>query len=452
MKALDIVILAAGKGSRMHSSKPKVLHPLAGKPLLAHVLATARALSPASISVVIGYGAEQVKAAFSDADDVHWVQQHQQLGTGHAVLQVLPTLKPDNQTLVLYGDVPLITAAILQPLFALEAPLKLLSAKLEEPSGYGRIVRKNNKIAAIVEEKDANEQEKQITEINTGILVANNKLLLPNLHKLAAANNQQEYYLTDIIALAVKAGQPVQALCADNPETVLGVNTRHQLAQIERIYQQNIAGVLLDNGVTLTDPARLDVRGKLTCGRDVVIEPNVIFSGDVCLGDGVVVEANCIISNSQIGANSVVHSHSIIDNATLESDVTVGPFARIRPETWLQKSSKVGNFVETKNTVVGENSKINHLSYVGDAQVGSRVNIGAGTITCNYDGTSKHQTIIKDDAFIGSNASLVAPLTIGNNSTVAAGSTITKNTGDNSLAITRAKQTQIKGWKRAEKK
>lgn len=449
--ALDIVILAAGKGSRMKSNKPKVLHPVAGQPMLSHVITAAKALQPASITIVIGHEAEQIKAHYSTDQSLLWVEQTEQLGTGHAVLQALGNVEDENDVLVLYGDVPLISTTTLSALMAEKSPVKLLTAIMDEPFGYGRIVRKSGEVVAIVEQKDANEQQLEIIEINTGILSAPGAFLKSVLPTLSANNAQGEYYLTDIIGAAAAANIAISGVHPSHNYETLGVNDRVQLADVERIYQHNQALVLLKAGVTLTDPARLDIRGTVTCGSDVVVEPNVIFEGEVRLADGVIIEANCIVKNSQIGKNTRILSHSVIDKATIKENANIGPFARIRPGTCVENDAKIGNFVETKNTVLGEGAKINHLSYVGDTTVGSKANVGAGTITCNYDGVNKHKTTIGAGAFIGSNSALVAPVIIGDNATIAAGSTITTEVPSEALSVARSKQRNIDAWKRPQK-
>lgn len=450
--ALDIIILAAGKGSRMKSNKPKVLHELAGVALLGHVIATSRELSPASITVVIGHEAGQVREYFADAEDIQWVEQTEQLGTGHAVLQAIPALNPEHDALVLYGDVPLIKPETLTSLLALSAPLKLLTAIAENPFGYGRIVREGEEIVAIVEEKDANAQEKAINEINTGILAAPVGFLQQQLPKLSSDNAQAEYYLTDIVGVAAANSVAIEAAHPASETETLGVNDRCQLATVERIYQHNLAQTLMKAGVAISDPNRIDIRGTLTCGAGVYIDPNVIFEGDVILGDGVTIESNTIIRDSEIAAGTQVLSHSVIEGAKVARQVAIGPFARLRPGSELKDGSKVGNFVEMKKSSLGAGAKINHLSYVGDAIVGDAANVGAGTITCNYDGVNKHKTEIGAGAFIGSNSSLVAPVSIGNGATVGAGSVITNNVDENHLAVARAKARTIKDWPRPQKK
>ena len=434
---LNVVILAAGQGKRMRSDLPKVLHPVAGKPMLGHVVDTARRLAPAKICVVHGHGGETVRAAL-DAPDLLWAKQEPQLGTGHAVLQAMPQLAavPPAPTLVLYGDVPLIRAATLERLIEAvgDGKLALLTAHLDNPRGYGRIVRVDGKVVRIVEEKDADDAERAIREINTGILVAPGAALARWLPQLGNRNAQGEYYLTDIVALAVAEGmEVVTAQPGANWETD-GVNSKSQLARLERIHQRNLAEALMEQGVTLADPDRIDVRGELVCGRDVFIDVNCVFEGRVTLGDGARINANCVIQDAVVGPDSVI-----------------GPFARLRPGTTLAEDVHIGNFVEVKNSTIAAHSKANHLAYVADATVGSRVNVGAGTITCNYDGANKHRTVIEDDVFIGSDTQLVAPVTVGRGATLGAGTTLTKDAPPDQLTVSRPKQISIAGWKRPQK-
>ena len=432
---MNIVILAAGQGKRMYSDLPKVLHPIAGKPMLQHVLATVGELARGRICVVYGHGGEKVPEAIT-APNVTWVRQQPQLGTGHAVLQALPYLDQARPTLVLYGDVPLVRAETLHRLATLasDAALALLTVRLDNPHGYGRIVRDNGRVARIVEEKDADDAERAIDEVNTGILVAPTAALARWLPGLGNSNAQGEYYLTDIVGLAVAEGLTVDTAHPDHAWEVEGVNSKVQLAALERIYQRNVAESLLIQGVTLADPDRIDVRGELVCGRDVFIDVNCVFEGKVTLGDGVRVAPNCVIQDATVGANSVV-----------------GPFARLRPGTVLGVDVHVGNFVEVKNSTIADHSKANHLSYVGDATVGARVNIGAGTITCNYDGANKFRTVIEDDAFIGSDSQLVAPVTVGRGATLGAGTTLTNDAPAGELTVSRARQSTIPGWQRPVK-
>ncbi|MDR1463164.1 MAG: bifunctional UDP-N-acetylglucosamine diphosphorylase/glucosamine-1-phosphate N-acetyltransferase GlmU [Azoarcus sp.] len=450
---MEVVILAAGQGKRMRSVLPKVLQPLAGKPLLAHVLASARALDPRRICVVYGHGGEAVRARF-DAPDIVWVEQSAQLGTGHAVQQALPHLSGER-TMVLYGDVPLIGASTLARLAAAagRGRLALLTVELDDPSGYGRILRDaNGRVTRIAEEKDASRDERLVREINTGILVAPTDMLRDWLARIGNGNAQGEYYLTDIVGLAVEAGIEVLTAAPGDADETLGVNSKEQLAVIERAYQARAARRLLDDGVTLADPARFDVRGELFCGRDVEIDVNCVFEGRVELGDGVIVGANCVLRDVRIGAGSRVAPFSHLDGAAMGEACVVGPYARIRPGTVLGDGVHVGNFVEIKNSSFAEQSKANHLAYVGDADVGARVNIGAGVITCNYDGANKYRTEIGDDAFIGSDTQLVAPVRIGRGATLGAGTTLTRDAPPGQLTISRARQQSYAGWTRPEKK
>ena len=449
---MNVVILAAGMGKRMQSDLPKVLHPLAGKPLLSHVISTAKALNPSRICVVYGHGGDLVPSQLA-AEDVRFVLQSPQLGTGHAVMQASDALDDSAPTLVLYGDVPLTTANTLQTLVdkAGKERLAVLTVDLEDPTGYGRIVRENNRIVRIVEQKDASDSERAIREVNTGILVAPTRALKSWLSKLSNNNAQQEYYLTDIIAMAVKEGTPVESAQPAQVWETLGVNSKVQLAELERIYQRAIANALLEQGVTLADPNRIDVRGELHCGRDVSIDVGCVFEGEVVLGDGVVIGANCVIRDAKIHSGAMIKPFSHIDGTRIGSDAQIGPYARLRPGTVLGDDVHVGNFVEIKNSQFDAHSKANHLAYVGDATVGARVNIGAGTITCNYDGANKHRTVIEDDAFIGSDTQLVAPVTVGKGATIGAGTTLTKDAPPDSLTVSRAKQTSIASWQRPVK-
>ncbi|AYC34967.1 UDP-N-acetylglucosamine diphosphorylase/glucosamine-1-phosphate N-acetyltransferase [Pseudomonas cavernae] len=447
--SLDIVILAAGQGTRMRSALPKVLHPLAGKSMLGHVLDTARQLQPQDIHVVIGHGAEQVRERLA-ADDLSFVLQAEQLGTGHAVAQALPGLSAER-VLILYGDVPLIEAATLERLLAKVGPqqLALLTVELPDPTGYGRILRDaNGVVTAIVEHKDATPAQRAIREGNTGILAVPGKRLAEWLARLSNDNVQGEYYLTDVIAMAVADGLVVATEQAHDAMEVQGANDRIQLAELERHYQQRAARRLMAAGVTLRDPARFDVRGEVTVGRDVLIDVNVILEGRVVIEDNVEIGPNCVIRNSTLRRGAVVKANSHLDGAELGEGADCGPFARLRPGTVLGAKAHVGNFVEVKNARLGEGSKAGHLTYLGDAEIGANCNIGAGTITCNYDGANKHRTVLGDEVFIGSNNSLVAPLTIGAGSTTGAGSTVTQDVPAQSLAIGRAKQRNIDGWQR----
>ena len=450
----DVVILAAGQGSRMKSALPKVMHGLAGKPMLQHVIDSAKGLAPEALHVVIGHEGEQVEQAMSD-QALNFVWQREQLGTGHAVAQAMPHIDPDSVVLVLYGDVPLTRPETFEQLIRLaqQGDLGLLTVTLEDPTGYGRIIRNAvGDVVAIVEHKDATEQEKLVREVNTGILALPASALHEWLPRLSADNAQGEYYLTDVIAMAAEEGMRVRAIQPEAEQEVQGVNNRLQLAQLERWYQRQLAEQLMAEGVTLADPARIDIRGELKTGRDVLIDINTIFEGEVVLADGVEIGANCIIRNARIGAGTRVEANSIIDGAIVAEHAQIGPFARLRPGTELAAGSKVGNFVETKKARIGAGSKVNHLTYIGDAEIGVDVNVGAGTITCNYDGVNKSLTRIGDGAFIGSNSSLVAPVEIGAGATVGAGSTVTKAVSDNQLAVARGKQINRDNWPRPQKK
>ncbi|SDT10170.1 bifunctional UDP-N-acetylglucosamine diphosphorylase/glucosamine-1-phosphate N-acetyltransferase GlmU [Pseudomonas oryzae] len=451
--SLEIVILAAGQGTRMRSALPKVLHPVAGKPMLGHVIDTARALQPQRIHVVIGHGAEAVRERLA-ADDLNFVLQEQQLGTGHAVAQALPFIQAE-QVLVLYGDVPLIEAPTLQRLLAHAGPaqLALLTVLLEDPTGYGRIIRDaDGRVTAIVEQKDATAAQRAIREGNTGILAMPAARMADWMGRLSSDNAQGEYYLTDVIAMAVADGLTVATAQPEDAMEVQGANDRLQLSQLERHYQQRAARRLMAQGVTLLDPARFDVRGEVTVGRDVLIDVNVILEGRVVIEDGVEIGANCVIRNSTLRRGAVVKANSHLDGAELGEGADCGPFARLRPGSVLGAGAHVGNFVELKNAVLGAGAKAGHLAYLGDAEIGAASNIGAGTITCNYDGANKHRTVIGEDAFIGTNNSLVAPLTIGAGATTAAGSVITSEVPAAALAVGRARQRNIDGWQRPVKK
>ncbi|MCF8192189.1 MAG: bifunctional UDP-N-acetylglucosamine diphosphorylase/glucosamine-1-phosphate N-acetyltransferase GlmU [Burkholderiales bacterium] len=452
-QALNIVVLAAGKGTRMRSELPKVLHPLAGRSLVEHVLATAAELSPSATCVVYGHGGDAVPQALGGRG-VLFALQAPQLGTGHAVMQALPQIDVDVPTLVLYGDVPLVRALTLAPLVdaARAGALAILTATLDDPHGYGRIVREGGAVRRIVEQRDATPAEQAIREINTGIMAIPGGRLSGWLERLGNHNAQKEYYLTDVVALAVADGVAVQGLdLAENWE-IAGVNSPAQLAELERVHQRRLAGQLMDAGVRLADPLRIDVRGRLVAGQDVSIDVNCVFEGEVTLGDGVSVGPHCVIRDSRIGAGTRVEAMSWMDGATVGEGAVVGPYARLRPGTDLAAGAHVGNFVELKNSQVGAGSKINHLSYVGDATVGARVNIGAGTITCNYDGANKYRTVIGDDAFIGSDTQLVAPVRVGAGATIGAGSTITRDAPPAQLTLSRNKQYSLSGWKRPQKK
>ncbi|MDF3022395.1 MAG: glmU [Steroidobacteraceae bacterium] len=436
----------------MKSDLPKVLQPLAGAPLLAHVVSRARVLQPSSIHVVYGHGGDVVRATIKDAD-LHWALQAEQLGTGHAVMQAMPNVADDELVLVLYGDVPLIDAGTLRQLVAAASAksMSLLTMMLEDATGYGRIVRKRGAIRAIVEQKDASKAQQKIREGNSGIMAVPARLLRKWLGKLRNANAQGEYYLTDVIAMAVKDKIKVTPLIAPTLAEVLGVNDKAQLAELEALHRATRARELMRDGATVIDPARIDVRGEVKLGRDVVIEPNVMFEGKVSLGDRVRVGPNVVLRDVSIGADSVIHPNSVLEQSELGTGCLVGPYARVRPGSKLGANSHVGNFVELKKTVLGEGSKANHLTYLGDAVIGKGVNVGAGTITCNYDGVNKATTTIEDGAFIGSGNMLVAPVRIGKDATTGAGSTITKDAPDGQLTLTRAKQMTIEGWKRPRK-
>ncbi len=448
--SLNIIILAAGKGTRMHSNTPKVLHEIGGQSILAHVIDCAKALNPSKIIVVYGYGGEIVREAFSH-EKIIWVNQAEQLGTGHAVQQALSSLDADAQSLVMLGDVPLVDIAACKALIEQASnQLGILSFNKADPTGYGRIVRADNQnVMAIVEHKDATVAQRNIVEVNTGIMAMPNSHLTKWLYQLTNNNAQGEYYLTDIVALAVQQGVEVVAEITDDEWSVTGINSKTDLSAIERVYQIRIAQKLLQQGVTLRDPARLDVRGSLNCGRDVEIDVNCVFEGNVTLADNVKISANCVIKNATIKAGVQIAPFTHIDDTEIGENSRIGPFARLRPGTTLAADTHIGNFVELKNSQVDVGSKINHLSYVGDTTIGKQVNIGAGTITCNYDGANKFRTVIEDGAFIGSDSQLVAPITIGRNATIAAGSTITRDAPADALTFCRAKeQKTIVGWKR----
>lgn len=450
---LEVIVLAAGKGTRMRSSLPKVLHLLAGRPLLDHVLHTAAALKPRAIHVVYGHGGALLPQRVNGRA-ANWVLQAEQRGTGHAVQQALPAVASNALVLVLYGDVPLIAADTLRRLiaFAERDALALLTVDLPDPTGYGRIVREGGRVRRIVEQRDATPAELALRESNTGILAAPARRLKDWVGRLTTDNAQGEYYLTDIVALAVDAGATIETIKAERPWEIMGVNTKAQLAELERIAQQEQARALMEQGVTLRDPARFDLRGTLTAGTDVVIDVNVVLEGEVVLGDRVHIEPNVVIRNARIGHDVVVRAHCVIEGADIGEGCVVGPFARIRPETRLAPGAHIGNFVEIKKSDVGPGSKINHLSYVGDTTVGKNVNIGAGVITCNYDGADKHRTVIGDDAFIGSDTQLVAPVTVGRGATIGAGSTITADAPPEALTLSRVKQKSVEGWKRPVKR
>ena len=446
---LNVVILAAGQGKRMHSNLPKVLHPLAGKALVEHVIDAARTLLPSGLCVVYGHGGDIVRAALP-APDLAWALQEPQLGTGHAVQQALPHLDPSGVTLVLYGDVPLTRPETLKRLLqAADDGLAVLTVDLADPTGYGRIVRDAaGRVVRIVEQKDASPKERAIREVNTGIMAIPTARLAGWLAGLSNNNAQGEYYLTDVIAAAVAEGVPVVAAQPQDEWEVLGVNSKVQLAELERVHQQRIAHDLLESGVRLADPACIDVRGSLSCGRDVAIDVNCVFEGVVDLADAVEIGPNCVLKNVKIGPGTRIAAFSHLEDAVVGPDCIIGPYARLRPGAELGPEVHIGNFVEIKNSKIAAQSKANHLAYIGDARIGERVNVGAGTITCNYDGANKHLTVIEDDAFIGSDTQLVAPVTVGRGATLGAGTTLTKDAPPNALTVSRAKQISLAGWQR----
>ncbi|HSI29004.1 MAG: bifunctional UDP-N-acetylglucosamine diphosphorylase/glucosamine-1-phosphate N-acetyltransferase GlmU [Methylophilus sp.] len=453
MNDLNIIILAAGKGTRMQSDLPKVLHAIGGKPILHHVIDAARQLNPQKIIVVYGFGGEQVQQQ-TPGEDLHWILQAEQLGTGHAVQQALPALTDDGSILILLGDVPLVDVDACREMLKL-ADLHLVVQTFikEDPTGYGRIVRNaDEQVLAIVEHKDASATQRAIQEVNTGIMAMPNAQLKNWLSQISNHNAQKEYYLTDIIALSVDEGLAVIPQVVVDAWSVTGINSKQDLHAIEREFQTRKATILMTQGVTLLDANRIDIRGSLTCGRDVIIDVNCVFEGDVTLEDSVHIGPNCVIKQATIAKGTKLAAFTHIEDATVGAESSVGPFARLRPGTNLSEKTHIGNFVELKNAKVGKGSKVNHLSYVGDAEVGDNVNIGAGVITCNYDGANKHKTIIEDDVFVGSDTQLVAPVTVGKGATIAAGSTITKNVPADSLTLCRAReQRSIQGWKRPQK-
>ncbi len=448
--ALLPIILAAGQGTRMNSSLPKVLHTIGGKPMLQHVIDSCQQLDPKLIGIIVGHGADKVKGSI-EVENPSWVSQAQQKGTGHAVLQAVDLMLDNDVVIIAYGDVPLIKTDTLKKLAQKldTAVLSVLTTILDKPFGYGRIIRDDSStIQCIVEEKDASDKEKEIAEVNTGFIAAKGEDLKRWLSQIKPNNAQGEYYLTDCIAMAVAEGGAVESVICENHLEVEGVNDRTQQAKLERAYQNKQAEKLMLSGVTLADPARLDIRGKLTAGKDVFIDINTVFIGDVSLGDNVIIQPGCVIENTKIADNTIVKTNSVVESALIGSSCEIGPFARIRPGTILNDEAKVGNFVEVKKSTIGQGSKISHLSYIGDTTMGNDVNIGAGTITCNYDGANKFQTIIGDQVFIGSDTQLVAPVTIAKGSTIGAGSTITKDTPENELTLSRSKQMTLKGWNR----
>lgn len=452
--SLSIVILAAGKGTRMKSAITKVMHKLAGRPLVEHVIDTAKRLNPSNLTVVTGNGAEQVRQLLETKKAVE-VIQHEQLGTGHAVMQATAQFADAEQVLVLYGDVPLTQLSTLRQLIDCSAAnsLRILTTELADPTGYGRIVRNDaGNVVCITEQKDADAQTLMIKEVNSGIMVLPAKWLADSVAKLTNNNAQGEYYLTDMVSLAVAEGMVINTVCCEDNAEVAGVNTRQQLAELERHYQLLQANHLMASGVTLADPSRIDIRGQLTTGTDITIDVNVIFEGEVTLANNVEIGANCIIKDATIGEGTIILANSMIDSSTIGANVNIGPFARLRPGTVLADKAKIGNFVETKNANIGKGSKVNHLSYIGDTDMGSDVNIGAGTITCNYDGANKHRTTIGDRVFVGSDTQLVAPVTVEDGATIGAGSTIRKTAPADALTLTKSEQRTVKGWQRPVKK
>jgi len=450
---LSVIILAAGQGTRMKSVLPKVMHRLAGRPMLEHVYNRSVELGTDDIHIVYGHGGEHLHEYCKDFN-VEWVLQEEQLGTAHAVLQASPGLHDDRTVLVLYGDVPLIRSSTLRKLIDSvdNDTIALLTVNLEDPTGYGRIIRQGNQVTAIVEHKDASEQQRQINEVNTGIIALQAGYLNKCLHRIENNNVQGEYYLTDIIAMAVSDGKKIITSQPENAYEVEGVNDRKQLARLERIRQRELAETIMDDGISIADPSRIDIRGELEIGNDSFIDINCVFEGKVKIGSNVRIGAGCVIIDSTIADGCVIKPYTVMEETTMENGGEVGPFSRLRPGTQLRENSRVGNFVEMKNTSLGEGSKANHLSYLGDSEIGAKVNIGAGTITCNYDGANKHKTIIRDGAFIGSDTQLVAPVTVGRDATIGAGSTITRDTEDGELTLSRTEQKTIRGWTRPVKK
>ena len=449
---VNVVILAAGQGKRMNSDLPKALHRLAGRPLLAHVIDTSRALAPARICIVYGYGGERVREALAD-ESLVWVRQEPQLGTGHALQQALSALSDNPHTLVLYGDVPLTRPQTLEHLRAVAGEgLSVLTVELADPAGYGRIVREGGLLKRIVEEKDATPAERAIREVNSGIMVLPTRHLARWLGGLRNHNAQGEYYLTDVIALAVAEGQPVNAVQPDAEWETLGVNSRAALSELERVYQRNVASRLLEQGAWLADPARIDVRGSLECGRDVLIDVNCVFEGSVTLGDRVSIGSHCVLRNVRIEADTRVEPFCHLEDSEIGARCRVGPYARFRPGARLADSVHIGNFVEVKASVIGTGSKANHLSYIGDTEIGRNVNVGAGTITCNYDGANKHRTVIEDDVFIGSDTQLVAPVRVGRGATLGAGTTLVADAPSGQLTLSRVRQVSVPHWQRPTKR
>jgi len=450
---LSIVILAAGQGTRMRSDLPKVLQLLAGKPLLAHVLECASDLAADDICVVYGHGGEKVKTVFSDSD-IRWVLQAEQLGTGHAVQQAMPDIPSGNRVLILAADVPLLQPITLHRLLEKtpDTDMSVLTVDIDDPTGYGRIVRNNVGISRIVEQNDASKDELFLTEINTGVILCPSEWLKNWLANLSNDNSQGEYYLTDVIAMAVTDGINVHGIKADSSVEVMGINDKKQMAEAERVLQARLVDELMTEGVGFADPGRVDIRGTLSCGKDVFIDVNAVFEGDVHLGDGTKIGPNNLIRDSKLGEGNIIHSNCHIEDASTGSHCEIGPFARLRPGAVIANEVKIGNFVEVKKSTIASGSKVNHLTYIGDAEIGSDVNVGAGTITCNYDGVNKHKTIIGDNASIGSNVNLVAPVSVGKGATIGAGSTISRSVPEGGLTVARAKQKNIEGWVRPNKK
>jgi bifunctional UDP-N-acetylglucosamine pyrophosphorylase/glucosamine-1-phosphate N-acetyltransferase len=450
---IEVCILSAGMGTRMRSNRPKALQQLAGRPLLGHILQTLKLLNASRVHVVIGQEADQIQNAFADVKNVNWVRQEQRLGTGHAVMQAASDFSNDSRVLILLGDAPLISVATLNAMLQLDCDLGVLSVDMDDPFNYGRILRDaGNNVTAIVEETDATAEQKKINEINTGAMVADSALLKDWLTALDCDNKQSEYLLTDIVAIAASNQHAVTTFKTGEAMEVTGINTFEQLASLEKEYQLKNARDLMEKGVHIIDPGRFDLRGEVTTGKDILIDINVILEGDVTLADGVVIGPNCVIKNSEIGANTTIRANCFIDEAVIEANCSVGPFARLRPGSHLKNEVAVGNFVEIKKSTLGEGSKAGHLAYLGDSTIGSAVNIGAGTIICNYDGVNKFETHIGDNVFVGSNSALVAPVNIGDGSTIGAGSTITRDVDNNVLAVGRGKQKIISHWQRPVKK
>ena len=451
-KPLHIVILAAGEGTRMKSRLPKVLQPLGGRPMLTHLLDTAASLGPQSVHVVIGSGAEDVRQACGDYD-VNWVLQGERRGTGHAVLQAMPHVPDEAGVLVLLGDHPLIPSALLREMIdTYRSPLALLTMELKDPHGYGRILRDpGGNIIGVIEESDAGPEQRKIPEVNTGIIMADAGRLRGWLERLQCDNAKREYYLPDIFEMARSESGEIQGILAPDERDLEGANDRRQLAQLERRYQRRAALTLMEDGVHLIDPDRVDIRGRISAGRDVLVDVNVVLQGDIRLGEGVSIGPGCVLTDCDLAPGTRVLAHCVLEGITTRGACDIGPFARLRPGTVLSEGCRVGNFVEAKNARLGEGSKANHLSYLGDAEIGSNVNVGAGTITCNYDGANKHRTVIGDDVFIGSDTQLVAPVTVGRGATIGAGSTVTKDAPAGALTVSRSRQTSIPGWKRPRK-